>query len=244
MDYYAEASARAENVDFWKRWEKRQTNACGFILLYLIFLGPWRKLFPLCIKLHKSPGDILHPSIQTPVFIILCIEVILVTLALLMRDYSYVFPNGKKKTSVCMSVHQSHFIVSDRCCEERVNCCPLPFFTSVRKELTVLLETRNWLFCVCPELQTQACALWQDVLGTTSWLDDKTPDVLFWETSVPEKSKVSGRQQQRTPVLLCLAIRESDQQTPDWCNNVPGCVWIEQSRIQRPSSPTAWPLQD
>lgn len=54
-----------------------------------------------------------------------------------------------------MSVHQSHFTVSDRCFEEWVNCCPLPFFTSVRKELTVLLEARSWLLCVCPELQTQ-----------------------------------------------------------------------------------------
>ena len=58
-------------------------NPHSFILLYLVFFGPWRKKLPLCIKLHEFPGDTLHPSVQSPVLIVLCIEVILVTLALL-----------------------------------------------------------------------------------------------------------------------------------------------------------------
>jgi len=69
----------------------------GFTLLYLIFLGPWRKLLSLFIKLHEFSGNTLHSSMQIPVFIILCIEVILITLALLIRDYSYVFSSRKHK---------------------------------------------------------------------------------------------------------------------------------------------------
>ena len=58
-------------------------NPDTFILLYLIFFGTWRKHVPLCIKTPELLADTLHLSIQVPVFIILCTEVILVTLALL-----------------------------------------------------------------------------------------------------------------------------------------------------------------
>lgn len=60
--------------------------------MYLVSLGALRQLSELRVQHCELPGDALDPGVQASVLVVLCVEVVLVTLPLVLGRDQRVFP--------------------------------------------------------------------------------------------------------------------------------------------------------
>lgn len=66
-------------------------------LIYLVFVCAWLELFELIVEHGELPSDALYPSMQTPVFAVLSVEIVFISLALLRRVDHCVLPMVNKE---------------------------------------------------------------------------------------------------------------------------------------------------
>lgn len=91
--------------------------ACG--LTYLVSVCAWLQLFQFVVQHGELPSDALYPSVQTSVFAVLGVEIILIPLPLLGRADHFILPGtdggrfGKKgkteEQKINLSIAVSHF---------------------------------------------------------------------------------------------------------------------------------------
>lgn len=75
-----------------KRAEYESAARVQCVCSYLMFFGARYQLATLGVQLGESARDVFHASVQQAIFIVLCVEVIFVTLALVHGHQRYVLP--------------------------------------------------------------------------------------------------------------------------------------------------------
>lgn len=87
-----------------KLFFKPNLQTCCGPLIYLVFVCAWLELFELIVEHGELPSDALYPSMQTPVFAVLSVEIIFISLPLLRRVDHCILPVVNKEWKVWKKV--------------------------------------------------------------------------------------------------------------------------------------------
>lgn len=72
--------------------------------IYLVLVCALLELFELIVKHSELPGDALYPSMQTPIFTVLGVEIVFIALTLFLRANYCVLPRKEIRGNIIVEI--------------------------------------------------------------------------------------------------------------------------------------------